>query len=129
MATKTLRTWVFKDPVYGMGYILHRGTWDAAQKYLQRYANAEPCTEPIDEHLVALTTLMQTDTTRFVHLWFPKFSPRNMRHLSTLAHECLHATLMTFDIVGIPVDSEHDEAAAYYLAWLYEECYRRLTDR
>lgn len=120
-----LRTWQFKDPIYGMGYILHCGEFDAAQRWLKKRVNKDP--EKKDGHLVALTTLVSVEDRSFIHLWFDEFHPRNGRNLGSLAHEALHATLMTFDTIGQPVDEEHDEAAAYYLAWLFEECYRRLT--
>ena len=122
-----LRTWKFVDPIYGMGYILHCGDFDASQQYLKRMVNKDPDSEkPVP---VALTTLIRTaDDKPFVHVWLRAFT-RNAASVATLAHECLHATMMTFDHIGQPVDGEHDEAAAYYLGWLVEECYRRLAKR
>lgn len=118
-----LRTWKFKDPIYGMGYILHCGDFDEAQAYLKRYVNKDP--EPEDTHLSALTTLVDVGDRAFIHLWLRDY-PRKIRTLGTLAHECLHATMMTLDMIGEKPDVDHDEPAAYYLAWLFEECHRRL---
>lgn len=119
-----LQTWRWKDPIYGMPYLLHLGSFDEAQRYLQRKVNKDP--EKDDEHVIALTSLISAERETFLHLWFPEFSRRKNRHLATLAHEAVHAATITFNVVGMPIDEAHDEAAAYYVGWVYEECLKRL---
>jgi len=39
--------------------------------------------------------------------------------LDTLAHECLHASLRIMDLIGMPVDCEHDEPIAHLAGYLF----------
>lgn len=120
-----LLTAKWKDPIYGMPFILQRGPADEVQGWLLRNYEVEP--DEWSPHWQALTQLFETEKASFIHIWVPRFNRRNPRHLATLAHELMHAVTMTFDTIGMPINEAHDEAAAYYMGWLYEECFRRLT--
>ena len=40
-----------------------------------------------------------------------------------LAHECLHIVNRAFQIVGAKHDEYNDEAAAYFLTWVYRNVF------
>lgn len=40
-----------------------------------------------------------------------------------IAHECLHAAMLLFDIKGIDVTPQHDEHLAYLLEFIYQNVY------
>lgn len=42
----------------------------------------------------------------------------------TVAHECFHAVMDITEYLGITVDSDSNESAAYILSWLVEYCTR-----
>jgi hypothetical protein len=46
---------------------------------------------------------------------------KSKKHISTLAHECLHVTNMILERAGVRVDLDNDEAQAYLLGWLMKK--------
>lgn len=42
----------------------------------------------------------------------------------TIAHECVHATNMVLDDVGIHADLVNDEAQAYLLTWMVDQVHK-----
>lgn len=46
-----------------------------------------------------------------------------------IAHECLHATNMIMDVVGIEADLDNDEAQAYLLGYLVETIHQSAKPR
>lgn len=117
------------DDLYGMPYTLLKGDREAARRWIAKRARyAEDSAAEGFEYAQAITWLLEhKNNTKTMVLWFPKFDKQQPEDLSTLAHEAFHAVTLTMTAVGLPLDEPHDEAYAYYLAWVFRECYRRLV--
>lgn len=48
--------------------------------------------------------------------------------ITTLVHECFHATCRVMLERGIPLDSSSEEAFAYHLDFVFEKCLNRLLE-
>jgi hypothetical protein len=61
----------------------------------------------------------------FVLIW-SRYKDKSFESLSTLVHECIHASWMILDWKGIPVSLENDDTQAYLVEWILENCYKAL---
>jgi hypothetical protein len=64
-------------------------------------------------------TMLQDGT---IYIWLHDIS--NPESLSELSHECVHAANMTLGARGIVVSADDDEALAYLVQWIFQNCYR-----
>ena len=52
----------------------------------------------------------------------------NADRLTTLCHECFHATCSVMRNADIHLSKKSEEAFAYYLDFVFEKCLNRLAD-
>ena len=52
-------------------------------------------------------------------IWIKDFDTTEASSLSTLMHECIHATMYIFDYVGVEISIHNEEAFAYYSEHLF----------
>lgn len=79
---------------------------------------------PLDpDGVIGLTRSMNLGRLHVVIWTKPGLSEKVM--LSTLAHECLHATSFILDHAGVVADFRNDEAQAYLLGTIFEMALKR----
>lgn len=103
---------------------LLKGEGADAQKYLKKTFDEDYS----GEWMGAKTLFISHKQGCALVLWFPSwFSVKDATHLSVLAHESFHAAEVTLRERGMMLTDASDEAYAYYIAWMFRECYRRLS--
>lgn len=126
MAACRLRVWKWPDNVYDVTVFLLKGSGDDAKRWLKKTFDEE---HP-GEWMGAKTLLISHERGCALVLWFPAWwSATDAMHLSVLAHESFHAAEFTLRERGMTLTDSSDEAYAYYIAWMFRECYRRLEKR
>ncbi len=120
-----LRRWRWRDPIYGAGVVLLRGSGVAALHWLT--ATFGSVTEfDGSPDMAGQTAWVERDGKRWVVIWFPAFSAAKVEDLSMLAHESYHAADFVLSDRGLKPSDDSDEAYAYYLSWVFRECLKRL---
>ena len=51
---------------------------------------------------------------------------KNAEDVAILVHELTHATVQVFGIIGLPINTESDEAFAYYIQYLTRTCLEKI---
>lgn len=92
-----------------------------SQKQVDTFTNKHKI-EPIDIEGCEGRTVFCDN---FVLIW-SRYKDKSFESLSTLVHECVHATNMILDHKGIPMSLENDESQAYLVEWIFENCFRVL---
>ena len=59
-----------------------------------------------------------------ITLWLSRFKSNDSNDLSILTHECVHASNMIFDKIGVKIDSDNDEHVAYMTQYLFYQTVR-----
>lgn len=119
-----LRVWKWADPLYDVSVFLLKGAGVDAQKYLNKTFDEGY----VGEWTGAKTLFISKAQGCAVVLWFPAWwSGKDATHLSVLAHESFHAAEFTLRERGMTLTDASDEAYAYYIAWMFRECYKRLA--
>ena len=119
-----LRVHRWTDHLYDVTVFLLKGDSSAAQAWLKKTFDEDYS----GEWMGAKTAFISHKRGCALMLWFPSwFSLKNPTHLSVLAHESFHAAEFCLRERGMTLTDASDEAYAYYIAWTFRECYRRLS--
>lgn len=119
-----MKTW--SDPLYDVTIVLLRGEGVKAQAWLNK-TFGDVTDADVGRWTGAKTLWIERPKGVALALWFPAwFSVKNPEHLSVLAHESFHAAEFVLRERGITLTDSSDEAYAYYIAWMFRECYARL---
>lgn len=119
-----VKTWKWSDPLYDVSVFLLKGKGEDAQRYLKKTFDEDY----VGEWMGAKTLFISKPRGCALVLWFPQwFSTKDGTHLSVLAHEAFHAAEFTLRERGMTLTDASDEAYAYYIAWIFRECYRRMA--
>jgi hypothetical protein len=105
------------EPIYGTRVLFLLGgksseAAQAAQKWMFRK-------EPFDDARDDRGCSYRDDNGHFA-IWL-----RCASDISTLAHEAAHVGIWLMERIGLTINSETDEAFAYYVDWLVREGMRR----
>lgn len=123
MTAARMRVWKWPDSLYDVSVFLLRGTGDEAQRYLKQTFDEGY----VGEWTGAKTLFISKPRGCAIVLWFPVWWSRtDATHLSVLAHESFHAAEFVLRERGMTLTDASDEAYAYYIAWMFRECYRRM---
>lgn len=122
---KKLRVWKWADPVYDVSVVLLKGDGDQALAWLDRtFADVTD----VGTFTGAKTLWIARERGCALALWFPTwFDPIDGAHLSVLAHESFHAAEFVMRERGMSLTDASDEAYAYYIAWMFRECHKRMS--
>lgn len=124
---KRLRQFQWADELYDVSIVLLHGEWEPALAWMDTKFG-EVVEADVGQGEGAKTMLIKRDRGMAIVLWFPRwFSIKNGNHLSVMAHECFHAAEFLLRERGMVLTDSSDEAYAYYIAWMFRECYRRLA--
>lgn len=119
-----MKRWRWTDHLYDVSVFLLKGTGTDAQRWLKKTFNEDY----VGEWMGAKTCFVSHKRGCALVLWFPVwFSVKNTTHLSVLAHESFHAAEFTLRERGMTLTDASDEAYAYYIAWMFRECHKRLS--
>ena len=58
-----------------------------------------------------------------IYIWVESLEGQGVSHL---VHECLHATNFTLGSRGVKVSAKDDEAQAYLIQWIFDNCFQSL---
>lgn len=124
---RRLRTFSWSDALYDVSIVLLYGEWAPALAWMDKtYGNVTE--QDVGGGHGAKTMWMRRDKGVALVLWFPRwFSTKDYTHLSVLAHESFHAAEFLLRERGMTLTDSSDEAYAYYIAWMFRECYKRLN--
>jgi len=117
--------WEWDDPVYKVHIILSLQPWPEVCQWMKRRYNA--IGSDVGLSLGRTIRIHAEHCGLVIVLWFPsdhKFDDE--WSLSTLVHECLHATDYILADRGLILTDDSVEAYTYHQAWMFRECYRRL---
>lgn len=123
---RRIQNWAWSDPLYDVTVVLVRGDSNAAQEWLdKKFGDVNP--ETVGQWTGAKTLWVERPRGVALVLWFPQwFTVKDGTYLSVLAHESFHAAEFVLRERGLRLTDESDEAYAYYIAWIFRECYKRL---
>lgn len=120
-----LRRWAWPDPLYDTSVFLLRGEGADALVWMAKTFDATPS---VGTFTGAKTIWVEHEQGCALVLWFPPwFHTNDGKYLSVLAHESFHAAEFVLRERGMTLTDSSDEAYAYYIAWMFRECYRRLS--
>lgn len=117
-----MKRFKIKDEVYNtVIYISLGGELKSFEKYLMKQTKCKMNIEPgtTDQDLFEALTYYNG---RMIGIWFKHVKP----HVSTVAHESLHATYHILNSCGMKLNTESEEAFAYHLGWLVENIVKEL---
>jgi hypothetical protein len=117
--------WKFSDSIYGQNINLFVGPKTEHDEFVRKF---DP-NYRVGREKVPLGNCYFDGTLEppLLTMWLrPDFRTSSIRDQSTLAHECFHAVNYTLDYRGFTLSDSSEEAYAYYLSWLYEECMTRI---
>ena len=77
------------------------------------------------EDLLTAEAYTFTDPDGNLVLWFRNIS-RSTEDISTISHECLHATIRIMDAVHIPLTEDSEEAFTYQLDFLTSQIFKHV---
>ena len=127
MKAAKLKTFAWVDEVYDVRIVLLHGDGKAALAWMDK-TFGDVSGRECGEFTGAKTVWIERDGKGCaLALWFPAWWHVNdALYLSVLAHECFHAAEFVLRERGMTLTDASDEAYAYYIAWMFRECYRRL---
>src|SRR6266404_3180564 len=120
MNKNKIKTKEICDNIYGIKwYIIIGGTiHNALKKFAHKY-NIKEKKYPQNRNPFGYCLLEEKSVTGLIWLC------DNNVNIGILVHECFHATLFVFNIIGIEnINIHNDEAFAYYLGWIVDEINR-----
>lgn len=118
-----MKRWAWSDHVYDSSVFLLRGSGEDAQAWIAKTFDEQH----VGTWTGAKTLWISHPKGCALVLWFPSWWDRkDGRHLSVLAHECFHAAEFVLRERGMTLTDASDEAYAYYIAWMFRECFKRL---
>ncbi len=124
---RKLRRFSWTDELYDTTIVLMHGEWEPARAWMDKQFGSVSDKE-VGHGTGAKTIWIERDKGVALILWFPRWwSRKNGTHLSVLAHECFHAAEFTLRERGMTLTDSSDEAYAYYIAWMFRNCYRRMS--
>ena len=122
-----LRKWRWSDPLYDVTIVLLHGEPESALAWMNK-TFGEVTAENVGNFTGAKTMWIERSKGIALVLWFPRwFHTKDGTYLSVLAHESFHAAEFLLRERGLTLTDSSDEAYAYYIAWMFRECYRRLS--
>lgn len=126
MSTKTrLKRWAWPDPLYDTSVFLLKGDGADALAWMDKTFG--DCAN-VGTFTGAKTLWIERDKGCAIVLWFPPwFHTKDATYLSVLAHESFHAAEFVLRERGMTLTDASDEAYAYYIAWMFRECHKRLS--
>lgn len=121
---KRLQRWAWTDHVYDTTVFLIKGTGDQAKAWIKKTFDEDY----VGEWTGAKTLFVSHKRGTALVLWFPPWwRADDALYLSVLAHETQHGSVFTLRNRGVEQHDASDEAFCYHQAWLFRECYKRLT--
>lgn len=130
MKKPQLKAWNWADPIYDTGVMLFVGDFDATHAKLAELLgkdNAEAF--KTDCRPLGRTLWLNAEIGSGVIVWLSSFTPSDGDSLAVLVHELHHATFYVLCSRGLRHSEESDEAFAYHKAWLFRQCFARLTGK
>lgn len=131
------RAWTWPDTLYDVLIVLLQGSGDDARRWMDRKFGdvSNDDLGPFEgaggkamwvERDRPLTPALSSGCALVV--WVPEwFDARRSVHLGVLAHESFHGAEFVMRERGLTLSDASDEAYAYYVGWVFEECHKRLT--
>lgn len=121
-----LKVYKIYDPIFGAEVLLVLGT---AEQYNRLITKRFPKVKREDLAVAGDAALYDDrkcpDGTKDRYIWMPAWVNDN-EHITTLQHECNHASEEILKFVGIRRTKASEEVFTYYTAWLFSECLKRL---
>lgn len=126
---RKLRVWHWSDVIYENSIVLLNGEWEDARKWMDdQFADVPPDFLPGGRQ--GRTIWIERDNGTALVLWFPHaFDVTSGHDSGVLAHESFHAADFTLKARGLTMTDASDEAYAYYIAYIFRECHKRLSRR
>lgn len=114
-----------KDPIYKAPLVLYVGDAVKCEKYIAQKFHAQIA---IEGHSYGMCTFKIVGDNGYYanYIWMPRWK-NNVEYISMLAHEMIHVMCNTFDRVGINIDNNNDEPAAYYMELLFKTALNKLN--
>lgn len=108
----------FKEDIYGVETrIVVAATMEEAQQKIEL-----PAFTSGDDHTGLTTWLYNKSLERPINcIWLKKFDKNSATDVACLSHECLHAAVNTFQLVGIEFNYEYQEALNYYHMYIFRK--------
>ena len=121
-----LRRWHWPDPFYDVTVVLLKGRGEHALAWMNKqFGDVTPAS--VGTFTGAKTMWVERDKGCAIVLWVPDwFSLKDRDCLAVLAHESFHAAEFVLRERGMTLTDASDEAYAYYIAWMFRECHKRL---
>lgn len=114
------------DPIFGAEICLLLCTAEQYNRYIKKRF---PKVKKEDLAVVGDDALYDDrklpDGTKDRYIWLPDWHDDNA-HLTTLQHECNHASEEILKFAGVRRTKASEEVFTYYTAWVYGECLKRL---
>lgn len=127
---RRLRVWHWSDPLYDVSVLLLKCKPEQATTELTRIFGTITGNGvgEFGNFTGAKTLWVERKQGVALVLWFPQWwTAKDGHHLGVLAHECFHAAEFVMRERGMVLTDASDEAYAYYLAWMFRECHKRLS--
>lgn len=126
-AESEVSCWKIKDPIYGQNIDLFVGPKAEHDEFVRQF---DPNYNINREKLpLGNCYFDSTIDPPLLTIWLrPDFRTSSIENQATLAHECFHAANYTLEHRGFRLSDTSEEAYAYYLSWLYEECMKRIKE-
>ena len=128
------KVWHIPEPVFGRLFSLFVCPADTYVRRMNRYCGPDGIKTPAKDVEAQVNHLVHEDGTPWIAIWVRandlEFPARVRRGepgvIATIAHECLHAVIDSFDDVGMRITTADPEPACYYLGWLLQNVLTRI---
>jgi len=112
------------DPIYNVPLIFIVGDKEYYKKHMK---NKLDCDYEESQSMGGETILIvdEKEGSANTIVWIPRLN-FSIGNYSTIAHEVLHATFQTLNMIGVKLDYNNQEPINYYFDYLFGECLDKL---